>query len=299
MEMAVAAVAPRALGQASILDIVGGQSMSDGGTSKEPRLAAFSALLPPQEGRSELLEVQHFRTIYNIFAAILCIFVLRTVIVDSLDRGRFVLDFELFIFVFGQLHMALLAWLIMFLYTLLVPYKVLQIWASSLKTFQFPTFLTVTAAMVLLACHATVLGFYPIYTVISQPFGPASRLIIICEQIRFLMKSHSFLRETVPPILQARSNGGKMQPPQFSTYLYFLFCPTLIYRESYPRTPCVRWRYVIENFAKFFVCLYYGSYVHKVISVPAFINIHKQPFTLRTLVLCVFSGTLPGMCTEQ
>lgn len=30
-------------------------------------------------------------------------------------------------------------------------------------------------------------------------------------------------------------SGGSPRFPTFSSYLYFLFCPTLIYRESYPR----------------------------------------------------------------
>ncbi|XP_060619784.2 sterol O-acyltransferase 2-like [Anolis sagrei] len=243
----------------------------------------------------ELLEVQHFRTIYNIFVAMLCIFILRAVIVDFLDNGCFVLDLEIFTFSFGGLHMVPLPWLIMFLYTLLMPYKVLQIWAASVKTLQFPTLLTVIAAVVLLIGHTTVLGFYPIYTVVSQPFGPASRLIIILEQLRFLMKSHSFLRETVPPILRATSNNGKMQPPQFSTYLYFLFCPTFIYREHYPRTPDVRWGYVIGNFTKFFGCLISIAMLYKCHFIPIFSNANKHPFSFKTLVLYIFNAIVPAI----
>nr|XP_060618919.1 sterol O-acyltransferase 2-like [Anolis sagrei ordinatus] len=240
----------------------------------------------------ELLEVQHFRTIYNVFVAVLCIFVLRAVLVDFIDTGRIFLDFEVMVFAFGRLHMTFLPWLVMFLYTLLVPYQVLQIWVNLLKTLQMSTFLTIIGAVVLLIGHATVLGFYPVYTLISQPLGPASCCIITFEQIRFLMKSYSFLRETVSPILQARSLDGKLQLPPFSTYLYFLFCPTLIYRENYPRTPCVRWRYVIENFAKFLICLFYGAMLLKCFTIPIFSNMNKQPLTFRSFVLIVFSATL-------
>ncbi|XP_067321665.1 sterol O-acyltransferase 2-like [Anolis sagrei] len=243
----------------------------------------------------ELLEVQDFRTVYNIFVAVLCIFILRAVLVDFIDTGRIFLDFEVIIFAFGWLHMAILPWLFMFLYTLLVPYHVLQIWVNLLKTLQLPTLLTIIGAVVLLIGHATVLGFYPVYTLMSQPFGPASGWVITLEQIRFLMKSYSFLRETVPPILQARSNDGKMQLPQFSTYLYFLFCPTLIYRENYPRTPCVRWKYVIENFAKFLICLFYGAMLFKCFTIPIFSNMNKQPLTFRSFVLIVFSATLAAL----
>ncbi|XP_067320365.1 sterol O-acyltransferase 2-like isoform X2 [Anolis sagrei] len=243
----------------------------------------------------ELLEVQHFRAIYNIFVAVFCIVVVRAVLVDFIDTGRIFLDFEMIVFAFGRLHMTLLPWLVMFLYTLLVPYQILQIWVKLLKTLQLPTLLTSIAAGVLLIGHATVLGFYPVYTLMSQPFGPASCCVITIEQVRFLMKSYSFLRETVPPILQARSHDGKMQLPQFSTYLYFLFCPTLIYRENYPRTSCVRWRYVIGNFAKFLICLFYGFMLFKCISIPLSSNINKQPLTFRSFVLLVFIATLGAL----
>ncbi|XP_061471130.1 sterol O-acyltransferase 2 isoform X2 [Rhineura floridana] len=241
----------------------------------------------------ELLEIEHFHTIYHMFVAMLCVFVLSTVIVDFIDEGRLVLDFKLFIFALGQLPVALFAWLCMFLYTLLVPYKVLQMWACYLRTVRFPNVFTVAVAVVLLVCHAAALGFYPVYTIVSYRLGPASRLIVILEQIRFLMKSHAFLRESVPPILHARSQDGKGHVPKFSTYLYFLFCPTLIYRESYPRTPYVRWRYVIKNFAEFLGCVFYMYFIFERLCIPVFTNTSKQPF--RTLVLSIFNATLPGI----
>lgn len=95
-----------------------------------------------------------------------------------------VLDFKLFIFAFGHLPMALVTWLCMFLYTLLVPYNALQMWASYLRIVKFPQLFTVTAAAVLLVCHAIVLGFYPVYVVISYPLGTASRFIVILEQVK-------------------------------------------------------------------------------------------------------------------
>uniref|UniRef100_A0A670ZN44 O-acyltransferase n=1 Tax=Pseudonaja textilis TaxID=8673 RepID=A0A670ZN44_PSETE len=180
---------------------------------------------------STLLEVEHFRTIHHIFVAVLCIFVLKQIIVDSIEEGRFVLDFEIFIAGFRQLPTALFACLCMFLYTLFVPYQALQIWSGCLKMTRFPNLLTVTLVVVLLLCHAAVLGFFPIYIVVYSNLGIGSRKIVLYEQIRFLMKSYSFLRESMPPLLHATD---QISPPELSTYLYFLFCPTLIYRKSYP-----------------------------------------------------------------
>lgn len=37
---------------------------------------------------SELMEVQHFRTIYHVFIAGLCVFIINTLAIDFIDEGR-------------------------------------------------------------------------------------------------------------------------------------------------------------------------------------------------------------------
>lgn len=53
-----------------------------------------------------------------------------------------------------------------------------------------------------------------------------------------LMKTYAFVRSTTPRILVQKSkdedNKG-VDCPGFSKFLYFLFAPTLIYRDEYPR----------------------------------------------------------------
>uniref|UniRef100_A0A8C6XSA2 O-acyltransferase n=1 Tax=Naja naja TaxID=35670 RepID=A0A8C6XSA2_NAJNA len=235
-----------------------------------------------------LLEVEHFCTIHHIFVAILCIFVLKQIIVDSIDEGRLVLDFKLFIIGFRQLPTALFAWLCMFLYTSFVPYQALQIWSGCLKMTRFPNLLTVTLVVVLLLCHAAMLGFFPIYIVVYCNLGIASRKIVLYEQIRFLMKSYSFLRESMPPLLHARD---EISPPEFSTYLYFLFCPTLIYRKSYPS------RLLRQSFfllvPQFLACIYFVNFLMKYYFIPNVSNMHKQPFTIKILLLSIFDLIMP------
>ncbi|XP_070596948.1 sterol O-acyltransferase 2-like [Erythrolamprus reginae] len=242
-----------------------------------------------------LLEVEHFRTIHHIFVVMLCIFVLKQIILDSIDEGRLVLDFELFIIGFRQLPTALFAWLCMFLYTLFVPYQALQIWSGCLKMTRFPNLLTATLVLLMLICHIAVLFSFPIYIVVYCNLGIASRKIVLYEQIRFLMKSYSFLRESMPPLLHARDQVGKISPPEFSTYLYFLFCPTLIYRKSYPRDPYIRWSYVIRKLVEFLACIYFVNFLVKYYFIPNSSNIHKQPFTIKILLLSVFDFVIPAI----
>lgn len=85
------------------------------------------------------------------------------------------------------------------------------------------------------------------------------------------MKIHSFVRRAVPAVLAGRKVSS------FEHYLYFLFAPTLLYREQYPRTAIpVRWgqvaRYGLEVVAAVFVFAYtvenflvtgFGRYGHQ------------------------------------
>ncbi|XP_058023925.1 sterol O-acyltransferase 2-like [Ahaetulla prasina] len=262
---------------------------------EKSQLLKKKVFVPQRSLLDTLLEVEHFRTIHHIFVAMLCIFVLKQIIVDSIDEGCFVLDFELFIIGFQQLPTALFAWLCMFLYTLFVPYQALQIWSGCLKMTRFPNLLTVTLVLLVLLCHTAVLGFFPVYVVVYCNLGIASRIIVLFEQVRFLMKSYSFLRESMPPLLYARNQVGKISPPEFSTYLYFLFCPTLIYRKSYPRDPYIRWSYVIQKLVEFLGCVYFMNFLLKYYFIPNFSNMHKHPFTIKILLVSIFDSVIPAI----
>ncbi|XP_039186525.1 sterol O-acyltransferase 2-like isoform X3 [Crotalus tigris] len=219
----------------------------------------------------------------------------KKVFVPQQSLYDLVLDFDLIISSFRQLPTALFAWLCMFLYTLCVPYQALQIWSGCLKMTRFPNLLTVTLVVLVLLCHTAMLGFFPLYILLSCDLGIASRFIVLSEQIRFLMKSHSFLRESMPPLLHARDQVGKISPPELSTYLYFLFCPTLIYRKSYPRDPYIRWSYVIQKLVEFLASIYFVNFLMKYSFIPMSKNMHKQPFTIKILLLSIFDSVVPGI----
>lgn len=249
----------------------------------------------------DLFEINHIRTIYHMFISVLFLFIISTLAVDYIDQGRLVLEFDLLSYAFGKLHIVALAWLLMFSYTLAVPYYALALWGTLYHRSPVQGVLSVGAGLVLSALQAAVLGVLPIYVVFHYQLPPASRFIIILEQIRFLMKSYSFIRENVPVILKHKTKEGEgprgefPRFPTFSSYLYFLFAPTLIYRECYPRNPHIRWNYVGVTFAKILGCLFYGYFILVRLCIPVFMNDSNTPFSTRTLVLALFHATLPGM----
>lgn len=242
----------------------------------------------------ELMEVEHFRTIYHMFVAALCVFVISTAAVDIIDQGRIVLEFDLLFYTFGQFGTVAWSWICLFIYSLLVPYKVLSFWGSLYPKSKHKVLLSVCMGTFLLVSQTCVLCVFPVYVVRRYILPPASSFIVTLEQVRFIMKTYSFLRETVPIVLQDDGKEKKTQIPALSNYLYFLFCPTLLYRDNYPRTPYIRWQYVVKNFAQFLGCLFFVYFVLVTLCIPVFKNMSKQPFNTKTLVLSIFHATLPG-----
>ncbi|XP_043938137.1 sterol O-acyltransferase 2 [Protopterus annectens] len=248
-----------------------------------------------QKQVNELMEIPHIQTIYHMFVAVLLVFIISTAAMDFIDEGRLITDFELFFFAFGKFPVVISTWIFMFLYTLVVPYLALYLWGGSFHSSRFPRLHSIALGVLVIFCQAYMLGYYPVHVVIQNSLPPASRFIVILEQVRFLMKSYAFLRENVPKIIHIKQKPGEeIKIPQFSSYLYFLFCPVLIYRDSYPRTAYIRWKYVAKYFAQVIGGMFYGYFVLLRLCIPLFTAMNKQPFSKKTLVLSLFQATLPG-----
>ncbi|KAE8294184.1 Sterol O-acyltransferase 1 [Larimichthys crocea] len=246
----------------------------------------------------ELFEVNHIRTIYHMFIALLILFILSTLVVDFIDEGRLVLDFDLLVYAFGQFPLVVCTWICMFLSALLVPYTLFQLWSQTQSgSSRHPRLHSLLFGSVFLLYQALGLGFLPTYVVVTNSLPPASCFIIILEQVRLMMKAHSFVRENVPRILTWAKDKSSPSPvvPQVSQYLYFLFAPTLIYRDKYPRNPVIRWGYVATKLLQVLGSLFYAYYVFVRLCIPQFRSISLQIFDPRAMVLCVFNSILPGV----
>ncbi|XP_022613921.1 sterol O-acyltransferase 1 isoform X2 [Seriola dumerili] len=246
----------------------------------------------------ELFEVNHIRTIYHMFIALLILFILSTLVVDFIDEGRLVLDFDLLVYAFGQSPLVVCTWICMFLSVLLVPYALFHLWShTQYGSYSHPSLYNLLFGSVFLLYQALGLGFLPTYVVVTNSLPPASCFIIILEQVRLMMKAHSFVRENVPRVLAWAKDKTSPSPvvPQVSQYLYFLFAPTLIYRDKYPRNPVIRWGYVATKLLQVLGCLFYAYYVFVRLCIPQFRSVSLQLFDLKAMVLCVFNSILPGV----
>ncbi|UYV79621.1 SOAT1 [Cordylochernes scorpioides] len=121
--------------------------------------------------------------------------------------------------------------------------------------------------------------------------------------------------------------------PEFSKFLYFLFAPTLLYRDHYPRTEFstlseddnntvtktsrtiylkynitrlmiiyvdgvrteqVRWKFVVSNFLQVVLGLFYLYFIFQRTLVPLFSDFGLAPLTSKSFMLLVFNCIFPA-----
>ncbi|XP_061539366.1 sterol O-acyltransferase 1 isoform X3 [Phycodurus eques] len=132
----------------------------------------------------DLFEVNHIQTIYHMFIALLILFILSTLVVDFIDEGRLVLDFDLLVYAFGQFPLVVCTWIFMFLSVLVVPYPLFKLWTRTQSgSFSHRRLYSFLFGSMFLLYQALGLGFLPTYVVVVNSLPPASCFIVILEQV--------------------------------------------------------------------------------------------------------------------
>ncbi|KAL1236428.1 Sterol O-acyltransferase [Trichinella spiralis] len=248
---------------------------------------------------TDLFKSTHFRTIYHIFIASLIMLILNLMIQELALNGSINLKLDLFYWCFGKFPMLITIWLSMFSSVVLLLYPSYHCWAYNVENLPSLNILFLTLYIAYMAALIVV----PIHYVLKFDLPLATTMVIACEQVRFLMKAYSFVRENVPKSFQYKAmkqrNKQKADTvrdpcPDFGRFLYFLFAPTLIYRDNYPRKSKVEWKYVVRNFVEVAGCLFYAYYLFIHFCEPIFQNFNKDHVTWRNYLLASLGCVLPG-----
>jgi sterol O-acyltransferase len=97
---------------------------------------------------------------------------------------RLVLEFNLLAYAFGKFPTVIWTWWAMFLSTLSIPYFLFQRWAHGYSKSSHPLIYSLVHGLLFLVFQLGVLGFVPTYVVLAYTLPPASRFILILEQVR-------------------------------------------------------------------------------------------------------------------
>lgn len=97
---------------------------------------------------------------------------------------RLVLDFDLLVYAFGQIPLVVCTWICMFLSVLVVPYTLFHLWSQTQSgSYSHPGLCSFLFASIYLLYQLFALGFLPTYVVVANSLPPASRFIVIMEQV--------------------------------------------------------------------------------------------------------------------
>ncbi|XP_076242752.1 sterol O-acyltransferase 1 isoform X2 [Calliopsis andreniformis] len=262
-------------------------------------------LLPPKQfsGRNSLLtelyEIKHIRTIYNFTIAALILLLIRTVVYDIRHTGSPNFAMGTVMSGFGKFPIVLFVWSLMQFSTFGV-YIAFCTWASHRLNFTPKSFIEQLwdyvwlCTMILYQVTFVVLSTR---AVIHEDLPVASSLIILMEQLRFVMKTYAFVRTVAPRFISYKSHSDTPLPrlPDFSKYLYFLFAPTLIYRDDYPRSSKIRWNVVLGNMAEIVTIIFFVAILYERILEPTFRDFGKQPIELSIVLLGMLESIIPGI----
>uniref|UniRef100_A0A914D443 Uncharacterized protein n=1 Tax=Acrobeloides nanus TaxID=290746 RepID=A0A914D443_9BILA len=131
----------------------------------------------------------------------------------------------------------------MFISTIIFPYAGLKLWAHiASKNVSIWTELPYLAGYI---AYLMCLFYFPLKFLFYMKLNSACSFVITCENTRLIMKVHGFIRENIPKGVQRKLdlsqgilvvNPGKTQSwPSVEQFIYYMFCPSFLYRDSYPR----------------------------------------------------------------
>ncbi|KAG8222236.1 hypothetical protein J437_LFUL001434, partial [Ladona fulva] len=225
---------------------------------------------------TELYEINHIKTIYNIFTTSFILLFINIVINDLLTHHTLKLNFDMILWNIDGLEYMVLLWVLMFIPSF-IPYICFRLWARTRKNFSSSNWCLQLWDYfwigIYLVFQGAFLVFPPIF-ILRNSFPPVASGVLIEEQLRMMMKIHAFIRSNFSNVVSVKSEEKQCSGcPPINKYVYFHFAPTLVYRDEYPRTDKIRWKIVVWHFCEVLGILFYVFCTNE-----QFLFSHLRPF---------------------
>ncbi|XP_019851229.1 PREDICTED: sterol O-acyltransferase 1-like [Amphimedon queenslandica] len=239
----------------------------------------------------------NFQAIHDAFLIQLLLILLLALGKDSYSAGKLYLNMSLFTAGFGSMsdiatfiiiEICLHAWVLLI-------HPLLNVWRKT-RTVGGCCGIIDVLTMILYVAYNSISFACTVYIIVNATLPHLLNLVIGVEQFRMFMKNYSFVRENAYKVLYPWSKDdktgpavwyeGQMSPKvgSFRQYIYFLFCPTLLYRDHYPRKNSIDWSFVLTSGIKFLLALWSSVFILKNIIFPPSL---KQGDLVNTLLMCL------------
>ncbi|XP_055931626.1 sterol O-acyltransferase 1-like [Argiope bruennichi] len=246
------------------------------------------------------------RSLYNLILAFFVFLYLHIAIFYYFNVERLKRDLALVSWSFGQFHIVTAVWIGINLSIVFFLHPVFRFWASS-RAFAKKKGLYDLMFCTLFVLYEAALLIIPPKIIIDCNIPPASSCALVMEQFRLFMKSYAFVRENINRVLKYKlhqdDDEESNSPPclEVGKLIYFLFAPTLIYRDSYPRTSGIRWGFVAWNLLQLFLIVL-GDYIVYICFLANSFNkagIEPIPIThfVCLMAIAIFAGSMISFVT--
>lgn len=247
---------------------------------------------------TDLLQDKHIKNIYYMCCATLMALFINTIAYDILYNKEFSIGHKTLFASFKDFHKVMSLWCVISSINFCI-YPALRIWAKGYL-------LMLPKSNVLrywnYACLSLVMIYYLLsfylVVVLTLLFDLTivGTIILACEQIRLIMKTHAFLRENSKKVLEYKPHSDKqLKMASMSTYVDFLFIPTLVFKETYPRKKYISIKFVLINFMEFLGALFLISFIFEKHFVPVCIRFQASEYHWTEIVWNIMSNTLPAL----
>uniref|UniRef100_F1L2B4 O-acyltransferase n=1 Tax=Ascaris suum TaxID=6253 RepID=F1L2B4_ASCSU len=247
-----------------------------------------------------LMEKPDMRALRSFIISCFILMFIGSLLHDSIAYKNPLNHFWLVVWNFKQLPETLLVWTIMAMSTLL-PYSFLKMWSTT--PCKQVTLRRESPLIALYALYLLSLFCFPLVFLFKWRLNCACSFIITCENTRIAMKVHSFIRENLPRAvrmkLAAKDDTTKHESldrfPSIAQLAYFLFCPSFIYRDEYPRNTSRNWRLVLIYFIEVLLTILCTNLVFIQMIYPRFNSVDYTKATISFMVDAIFASILPGL----
>ncbi|XP_018571153.1 sterol O-acyltransferase 1-like [Anoplophora glabripennis] len=248
---------------------------------------------------TELFESNvHIRTVRNLFVVLLLYLFVNTVATDYFQNGESQFGFRLIKYCFGKVYIAALAWVVFVAISFLC-YLSFKMWAN-IRIVLFPK--STSVKLLDFSSLSLLVGYYiftfhmPMYVVRTFDLPLASATIVLAEQVRIAMKIHAFVRTNAPKVLNCKPHVEDLvKLPTFWNFLYFMFAPTLIYKDEYPRTKTIRWSFAACRLLELFSEILFYSIIFDQYMLPPYRDFGTRKFTWTEIFLAILKNSAPAM----
>lgn len=208
---------------------------------------------------THMLQLDDVKSIYNVFVSAF-MFCGLSVLITELFENESLFTIDLIKESFSDAPHTVFLWFALFGSCLLI-LPIMKLYVSG--------FFGPKRLFVCYLCVQLLMAIFGGPAVMYYNLPAASSLIILCEHVRLAMKMHSFVCEMKSmlikgvwvleaPSVNSKSSNTEENLEYFTlvrNYIYFLYCPTLVYRHSYPRSSRIRWDYIFRMLLEFIGCV--------------------------------------------